>query len=388
MRILCVDQFSVLGGGQRCLLDLLPGFLSRGWSVQAALPVDGPLVQELRGLGVQTHLLQCRSYSSVSKSIQECFGYALESIRLIYELLRICRSEKVDLLYVNGPRFLPAAACAARLLNIDLVFHCHHRITQEIAIRLAGKSLRFSRAKILACCEYVADFLRPYISSNSLQIIYNGVPETALSRPPSRSAIRRIGVIGRIEPEKGQLEFVKAARVITRQFPNCTFFITGAPLFSGAEYLQEVVEASHDLPIEFKTWQSDTASLWANVDLLVVPSTQFDATPRVILEAFSAGIPVVGFPVGGIPEIIKDGRTGFIAMEATPAALARGIERVLNSSPEEIAAVTARARLQWEGNFNLNLFQQNVCSAIEEIRASSTTVSFNWSGRLSLLRRS
>jgi glycosyltransferase involved in cell wall biosynthesis len=364
MKILCVDQFSSLGGGQSCLLDLVSGFQTRGLIVHIALPDEGPFRDKLHTLGIPTHLLHCKSYSSTHKSVRESFDYALELPRLVHKLARICRSENIDLLYVNGPRLLPVAACVARFLKIDLVFHSHHRITQKSAARLTGEVLRLSRARVFACCKFAADPLRPYVDPHSLHIVYNGVSEMPVRRSVSRTVIRRIGVIGRIEPEKGQLEFVKAARGVSRQFPDCTFSVTGAPLFSGTDYLQQVMHESRELPIEFNGWQDDVASILAGLDLLVVPSVHFDATPRVILEAFSAGVPVLGFPTGGISEIVENGHTGFLTTEATPAALAASIVRILNLDPDTLAGVVANARLSWEQKFNLNAFQQHICSLL------------------------
>lgn len=366
MNILCVDQFSSVGGGQSCLLDLLPAFLNRGWSVEVALPSPGPFQKKVRSLGVETHLLCTGPYTSMNKPPRETARYAMELPGLAWKLIRLCRRRKIDLLYVNGPRFLPAAACAARLLSIPSIFHCHHRITQHIAVRLTGAALRLSRAHVIACCRYAVEPLRAYINHGCLRIIYNGVGALAAPRSNAPGRGRRIGVIGRIEPEKGQLEFVAAAGLLFRQFPDCTFSIVGEPLFSGVDYLRKVKEASGDLPVEFTGWRIDIADVFANLDLLVVPSTDLDATPRVILEAFAAGVPVVAFPVGGIPELVEDGQTGFLASGITPAALSRCMEVVLKSSPEDRAALIARARHRWEEQFSLDAFQRNVCSAIAE----------------------
>lgn len=364
MNILCVDQFSNVGGGQSCLFDLLPAFLNQGWSVQVAIPGPGAFQDKLRGLGIQTHLLSPASYTSMKKPPREALKYMVELPGLAFRLMRICRTQRIDLLYINGPRFLPAAACAARMLSIGAIFHCHHRLTQGAAIRLTGEALRLSRARVIACCRYAVEPLQRYIHPERLHIVYNGVGAIAAQRSRSPVAKRRIGVIGRVEPEKGQLEFVHAARNLASKFPDCVFSIVGEPLFSGAEYLQKVMHASRDLPFEFMGWQNDIPAVLTNLDLLVVPSTHFDATPRVILEAFAAGVPVVAFPAGGIPEIIEHGRTGFLASTNDAAALADCIETVLNSDPDDLNALIARARLAWQQQFTLDQFQERVCSTV------------------------
>ena len=65
-------------------------------------------------------------------------------------------------------------------------------------------------------------------------------------------------------------------------------------------------------------------------DLLAVP-LRFDreTAGKVVMEAFSAGTPVVAYPSGGIPELICDSRTGLLTEQPTPASLARSFGRLL-----------------------------------------------------------
>jgi glycosyltransferase involved in cell wall biosynthesis len=366
MNILCVEQYSHLGGGQRCLLDLLPAFLDQGWNVRVALPGSGPVEEKLQELGIRTHSLDCRSYTSIKKPAREILRYLIELPRLILKLRRPCKDHQIDLLYVNGPRLLPAAAVVARLLRISLVFHCHHRITQRSAVWLAGASLRLAYARVIACCAYAAQPILAHVPAPRIRIVYNGVAGSPQYRPPSPRRIRRIGVIGRIEPEKGQLKFVAAARLLTTEVAGCMFSIIGAPLFSDLKYLQSVIHESRNLPVEFLGWRDDIETVFQTLDLLVVPSTQFDATPRVILEAFTAGVPVVACPAGGIPEIIEDGRTGFLATESTAAALAARIRDVIRADPNHLLAVTRRARERTERDLSIGSFQRRVCALLAE----------------------
>jgi glycosyltransferase involved in cell wall biosynthesis len=176
----------------------------------------------------------------------------------------------------------------------------------------------------------------------------------------------RIGVIGRLESEKGQLEFVKAARLVFQKFPECRFAIIGAPMFSDDTYYRQVVTASEGLPVEFPGWQSDLSRTFADLDLLVVPSSPIEATTRVILEAYSAGVPVVAFPSGGIPEVVRDGETGFLAAARTPEALADRIVGVLERDAAAIATVRNRAKLFWSENFRLDVYREKVCEVLAQ----------------------
>src|ERR1019366_3307065 len=120
--------------------------------------------------------------------------------------------------------------------------------------------------------------------------------------------------------------------------PQCRFLICGAPLFSNPaamRYCAELEALAEDLPVEFSGWTEDVEGVLATLDLLVVPSAAIDATPRVILEAFAAGVPVVAFASGGIPEIVEHGVTGCLVEARSPKALAFAIRDVLRE-PERL----------------------------------------------------
>jgi glycosyltransferase involved in cell wall biosynthesis len=83
--------------------------------------------------------------------------------------------------------------------------------------------------------------------------------------------------------------------------------------------------------VTFKGWmpQSELVNLYRQADLLIIPSVWDDPGPLVGLEAMSMGTPVLGFPVGGIPDYIVDGSTGFLANEVSVTALRQGLERAM-----------------------------------------------------------
>ena len=88
--------------------------------------------------------------------------------------------------------------------------------------------------------------------------------------------------------------------------------------------------------IAFKGWvpQPALADLYRSADLLVIPSVWDDPGPLVGLEAMAMGTPVLGFPVGGIPDYAQDGRTGFLAESVSVAALAAALRRAMTSGAE------------------------------------------------------
>lgn len=372
MNILCVEQFSELGGGQRSLLDLLPAFSERGWRSCVVVPGEGLFPAAVRKSGYCTSYLNCSTYTSIRKPLPEIAKYACDLPRVVSAIDSLVDKHDIDLLYVNGPRFLPPAAWVARRRSVPLVFHCHSRLLQSSAISLVGASLRIAQARVIACCLHAAEPLKNYVKPLRLSIIYNGVGavnRTCFRRHP----LRRIGVVGRIEPEKGQMAFIQAARLVVQQFPDCRFSVIGAPMFSNAGYYREVVTASQGLPIEFTGWQEDISRVFSNLDLLVVPSTPVDATTRVILEAYTAGVPVVAFPSGGIPEILTDGESGFLAADGSPEALATRVIDVLRMDSSDLQAIVERAKKRWEGNYTLHAYRKRVCEVLARVVGPNTS---------------
>lgn len=362
--VLCIDQYPYIGGGQRSLLDLLPAFAERGWRPEVAAPRDGPLTQLLQKNGYRTHHVDCGSYSIKKKSSAEFFKYACAMPALVKALDRAVGAHNSTLLYVNGPRLLPPAAWVAKRRGIPVVFHCHNRLLQNAAITLTGEALKLAKAQVIGCCQYAADPLRKYIPSERLSVIFNGVEEMALPRRRPQEKIRRIGVVGRVEMEKGQVQFVEAARIVLQSVNGCTFTIVGVPMFSGEEYYKRVVALSQGLPLEFLGWRDNVREVYADLDLLVVPSSAMEATTRVILEAYSAGVPVVAFPRGGIPEVLKDNETGFLTDDMTSEALARRILSILKMEMSSVEAVVSNARREWCGRYTVEAYRQAVCSVV------------------------
>jgi glycosyltransferase involved in cell wall biosynthesis len=374
VNVLLVDQFSDLGGAQQCLLDLVPAMQAAGWHVTCAVPGDGKLIRKLRELGVTVHPLRLARLASGRKTPIDFLRFGMDVPRLALDIARLADEAHADLIYVNGPRMLPAAAWAARKSGRPLVFHCHNHLTQESARKLAGFSLQLASARVIACCRYVARPLWPFIDPGRMHVIYNGSAETPCTRLAPRDE-PRIGVIGRIAPENGQMEFLGAARLLVEKSHRCRFVICGAPLFGNPEadrYFERVRETAADLPTELLGWRDDVSSVLADLGILVVPSSSRTATPRIILEAFAARVPVVAFVSGGIPEIVINNRTGFLVEPPTAEALAARLDALLHV-PGELRAVADRAYETWKEKYTLERYRREVLAVIGLTQTLSAT---------------
>ena len=130
-----------------------------------------------------------------------------------------------------------------------------------------------------------------------------------------------------------------------------------------ARYFDQVRAEAGSLAIEFPGWIPNVYGALSQLDLLLVPSAPAEATTRVIPEAFAAGVPVIAFASGGIPEIIDHGRTGFLVK--TVAEMAATAIACLWGDPARRCSIIRAAREEWQVRFTTERYQSQLMEAVE-----------------------
>lgn len=360
MKLLILDQFSDPGGAQLCLRDLLPEMLRRGWKPQLMAPGNGLLVEWCRRRGVPAHELPGQRYSNGRKTLTDFLRFAVDAPRAALAVRAIVQRERIDAVYVNGPRMLPAAVG----LTCPIVFHAHHQVKGWASRKMTQTVLAGVNASVIAVSSHVA------AAYPRARVVYNGVPDLRIGVRNFRRRIPRVGMLGRIAPEKGQLDFVRAAKRLANSGVAAEFFIYGSKLFSEAAY-EERVRSTAEGAVVICGWADDIAAVLHNVEILVVPSGPGEGATRVIPEAFSAGTPVVAYRSGGIPEIVDHGRTGLLTERADAESLAAAIRRLVGDR-ELMESLSAGGRKEWEQRFKVEQFRSSVCDLLERRRQSTT----------------
>jgi glycosyltransferase involved in cell wall biosynthesis len=174
-----------------------------------------------------------------------------------------------------------------------------------------------------------------------ISLIYNGVDLTRYSEPdicgtlhsefpiPPDSPI--VGVVARLEPEKGHPTLIAAWPAVIAAVPKAHLLIVGEG--SQRELLEaQVKELGIRSSVTFTGRRDDVPAVTAALDIAVLPSYR-EAQGLSILEAMALSRPVVASAVGGIPEMIEDGRTGLLVPPRDPAALSAAIVRLLKNHP-------------------------------------------------------
>ena len=382
--ILFVDQTSSWGGAQH-VLEIVLGALEPEFIPIVALPEGGPFSNELRRKGFETLNLPLGTYRSGRKTFFDMVTFAPRSVHCGAQLAQIIRRRNVRLVYINGPRCLPAGILAAQWTGVPSLFHVH--LTMTLATEIFVMRLAASHAtEIVACCEAAA---APLLEScpdlkRKLQVVYNPVralvSKTALSaQRDGRAAVLInspypiIGLIGRICPQKRQHILLRAAARLKNRGRDVQLVFLGSPRENSAEdaaYARFLKAAAHQLgleeQIEWAGYQSDPNSYYATFDVLVIPSTASEGLPLAVLEALQWSIPVVGSPVGGIPEIIRPDVNGFLVPPLDDQALAEALDQILGD-PALRSRLKLGARATIDSRFSLETFTNSIRNLVSQL---------------------
>jgi glycosyltransferase involved in cell wall biosynthesis len=150
--------------------------------------------------------------------------------------------------------------------------------------------------------------------------------------------------VGMLRPDKGQDHLLTALEVLKARGLPLAAVLAGSATAESTSYeaALKAKAAAAGLDVRFLGYRDDVSELMQTADLVVIPSLT-EAQPRVAVQAFATGRPVVASAVGGVPEIVHDGQTGWLVPPAQPNALAEAIAQVVEH-PAEAARVAERAR--------------------------------------------
>jgi glycosyltransferase involved in cell wall biosynthesis len=215
-------------------------------------------------------------------------------------------------------------------------------------------NLRAPRSLVVNSRTAISKAIAAGVPSERLHFLPN-VVDSDQFRPAARpdgEAIRLIAV-GRLVKEKRMDRFIKlVARLRQRSINPISATIVGAgPLKARLE--RQATELGL-LPgtIELKEPVQDMRPIYQQADILVLTS-DFEGTPNVVLEAMASGLPVVATRVGGVPEVLRQGETGYLADTEDERSLTEALLQLINCRQTR-AELGGRARKYVEANHSIN----------------------------------
>ena len=160
-----------------------------------------------------------------------------------------------------------------------------------------------------------------------------------------------VGYIGRFSEEKGIINFVKSIKMVKHNENKLKIFIAGeGNLFTEMVKLIQTGKIQHNITLHPWISPNDLPDFFNEIKLIIMPSIK-EGLPNIMLEAMACGTPVLATPVGAIPDVIRDGETGFIMEDNSPECIARNVMRALNDPHLEEVAERGRAFVEREYTF-------------------------------------
>ncbi len=369
-----------VGGAQGSVTDLMLRLDPAKFAVEAVSLTDGPAVDRMRQLDLPVTILdQTDDHAAVRA------------------LAAHLRERNADLLHAHMFRAELLAARAARLAATPVVVATVHssriRSPQDIAALAAETPLV---DHLIAPSEAIAAKLRAEgRASAPITVIPNGVDldrfgahqsiaERTVTRTAGRAALGipadafLIGVVARLEPEKGHRYLLGAWPEIAQAVPNAWLVVIGDGSLTDALRAQaRALPPAARGRVVFGGGQTDVVAMTQSLDLAVLPSLR-EAQGIALLEAMAARVPAVASRVGGIPETIRDGVDGLLVPPATPAALAETIVRLAHD-PGLRVRLAAKGRLRVEDRFSLDGSVQRIEALYLEELAKAAHPDIRWS---------
>ena len=172
------------------------------------------------------------------------------------------------------------------------------------------------------------EYVRLGLPADKMRVSDYGFPAQSKQVRRTPSTRLQIGYVGSIVWHKGVHVLIDAAKLLRESDWDLKVF---GDLAVSPEYASSLRRAAEGQPVQFmgRFDQHDTGEVFAQIDVLVVPSLWLENSPLVIHEAFMAGVPVIGARIGGIVDLVRDQENGLLYDPSSPAALADAISQLL-----------------------------------------------------------
>ncbi len=342
-KILFISHQAAASGAPLSLYTLLSEIDLASYECTVALLQDGPVAKQIKDMGVEI------TYVPLSKLLTQrmtLFMFVHNLTLLVTSLPPTClylAYNEIDLVHTNV-LVTPDAALAARLLRIPNIWHFRELLLgsdrwKRFQIFMIS---RFAN-KIICTSRFGAWQLFGDKGNSKVELVYNAVSFDIFRENGEEHSFRKemnfgesskiAAVIGGITEDKGHEFFVRAAVQIIKEFPDSFFLNVGT--LENVPYVQMLKTIAWELGLGnerliFTGTRLDVPRVIAAADLIVVPSIYQEVFGRTIIEAMAMKKPVVATRVGGIPEVLQDGVTGFLVPPANDIAMAAAINKLFS----------------------------------------------------------
>jgi glycosyltransferase involved in cell wall biosynthesis len=389
MRILVVILDPRFGGIPKRVALVSEGVMGEGSIVSAVVPKGSDQAKHLLlSAGIPTEALTYGLLipTKLELTHKEMALWMLKSLAFPALLIREIRSRQAEIVHVNGLYGIRAVA-AAKIAGKRVVWHLVSTNYPKFLVWIWRILLSKAADVTIFVSETTSRF---YVGKRSLRrserIIFEAVDTGEFSRERvrlkdvegTRSELhigkeeRIVLFVGNLNRSKGVEILIQAFSMLPRADPQVTLVISGQAIATQIGYREFLEKKVNDLNlgrrVRFVGRYPRLRELLASAEMLVVPSLA-EGTPAVIMEAMSMNVPVIASRVGGISELVSEGRTGLLVPPGDVEAL-KGAIRFMLDNPEVRESMGKMARVTAIERFSKGICVQKHVDVYKELSRS------------------
>ena len=333
---------------------------------------EGELFSTLGAAGIEARALRLRKR---------------QAVRALIELVMTMRRTRPDVVVVQGYNAETLGRIAARIAGVKHTINWVHNASGLVQRGTVRRTVDRALTRWTSAYFGVAEAQRPYLvdelghPDDKIRIIYNGVDLAQFRTSTDLGVLAEfgfaendpvVGIVAVLRPEKDHVSLLRAARTVVDELTNARFLIIGdGPTRPQLEAL--CTELGITPNVHFAGSRDDVARLLPAIDVFALTSTS-ECFPISVLEAMACARPAVCSAVGGIPEVIKDGETGYLVPPKDPLQLAAGLLKLLRD-PQTARRMGSAARARVEAEFDLDCSIAAAQQAIEDVVSGQAVLS-------------
>lgn len=339
--LLSIQPVAERGGSDWCLVRTVRSLSMAGWNCHVVTPAPSPLSEEFKAAGATLHVIPMRRITT-TEGLGYWIGYAVGWPVAVARLVLLARKIGAGMVHSNSLHSWYGWP-VGRLLRLPHAWHAREIVVQSrAALRLEQFLTRHFATEVLA----VSGPVGAQLPRSSVKVVHDELTADDGFNPDNAGRFRAragipdgtvlVGAGGRFDTWKGFEILLRAVPAIRQARPGVEVVIAGGPVPGKEAYARSLAEAAAG--IEGVRWlgaRTDMPDLLADLDVLVLPSTEPEPYASMAVEALASGVPVVATDHGGSPEMLGQfgPGAGELVRPGDAAALAEAVVRVLPDGP-------------------------------------------------------
>lgn len=342
--VLLSCQFgAAYGGVQHSLLDLVKHLDRQRFKPIVLCAPEGGVSQLAAREQAQVHTVGAGQFWRYSH--KRPLGTCIDLATVAREIVRLARTEGVRVVHAfDGMVFFAAALAQQQLKDLRVIwldcgfnlYRYHFRLVMRWCFPRAARVAAISQVRLQQLLAEGLDPAKAAVMPLGTDFHLQTLAPSSQMAQKGQEALR-IGIVGRFVPIKNFELFLQAAQLVAKRHPRVQFVIVGSQGLFPAEvaYYQSLLRLVDELGLReqvlFHEPVENLATLLNTFDVLAC-SSHLETFGRTLIEAMALGKPVVATAVGAIPEVVKDGETGFLVAPGDVAGFAARLNQLIENA--------------------------------------------------------